>query len=130
MGKQVFQGKHAIHISRNKHKASFLSPVSGVITQVNSKVKKTPGLINHDPYTDGWVLSLYCPNLKQELKQLMFMDSNVRFMEREMDRLYAFLEEETQLAAADGGSLVRDLFKNLPEISRDRLLNLFIHKDP
>ena len=130
MGKQVFQGKNAIHISRNGHKASFLSPVSGVVTQVNSKVSKRPDLINHDPYTDGWVLSLYCPNLKQDLKQLMFMDSNQRFMNREVDRLYAFLEEETQLAAADGGSLGSDLFGNLPKISRDRLLKLFIRKDP
>ncbi|WP_299978389.1 glycine cleavage system protein H [Desulfobacula sp.] len=130
MGKQVFQGKNAIHISRNGHKASFFSPVSGVITEVNSQVNQNPGLINHDPYIDGWVLSLYCPNLKQDLKQLMFMDSNKSFMNREVDRLYAFLEEETQLAAADGGRLGSDLFGNLPKISWNRLLKLFICKEP
>ena len=129
MGKQVFQGKNAIHISRNGHKASFLSPVSGVITEVNSQVRGNPGLINHDPYIDGWVLSLYCPNLKQDLKQLMFMDSNKSFMNKEVDRLYSFLEKETQLMAADGGRLGSDLFGNLPEISWDRLLKLFICKD-
>lgn len=130
MGKQVFQGENAIHISRNEHKASFLSPVSGVITEVNSQVNQNPGLINHDPYIDGWVLNLYCPNLKQDLKQLMFMDSNKLFMNKEVDRLYAFLEEETQLAAADGGRLGSDLFGNLPGLSWDRLLKLFICQDP
>ncbi len=130
MGKQIFQGKNAIHISRNGHKASFLSPVSGVITQINSQVSKNPGLINQKPYTDGWVLSLYCPNLKQDLKQLMFMDSNKLFMNKEVDRLYAFLEEETQVMAADGGRLGSDLFGNLPGISWERLLKLFIRKDP
>ncbi len=129
MGKQIFQGKNAIHISRNGHKASFLSPVSGVITEINSQVSKNPGLINQAPYTDGWVLSLYCPNLKQELKQLMFMDSNKLFMNKEVDRLYAFLEEETQVMAADGGRLGSDLFGNLPGISWERLLKLFIRKD-
>jgi len=126
MGKQVFQGENAIHISRNKHKASFLSPVSGVVTEVNSKVSRNPGLINQDPYIDGWVLSLYCLNLKQDLKQLMFMDSSKSFMNSEVDRLYAFLEEETQLAAADGGRLGSDLFGNLPGLSWNRLLKLFI----
>ncbi len=130
MGKQVFQGKQAIHLSRHGHEVSFLSPVSGVITQVNSQVSKNPGLINQDPYIEGWVLTLYCPNLKQDLKQLMFMDSNKSFMNREVNRLYAFLEEETQLAAADGGRLGSDLFGNLPGISWDRLLKLFICKGP
>ena len=129
MGQQVFQGGNAIHISRNGHKASFLSPVSGVITEVNSQVNKKPDLINHDPYIDGWVLNIYCPNLKQDLKQLMFMNSSNAFMTREVDRLYAFLEEETQLAAADGGRLGADLFGNLPGLSWDRLLKLFIRKD-
>ena len=127
MGKQVFQGKKAINLSRNQHMASFLSPVNGVITEVNSKVNKSPGLINNDPYIDGWIFSLYCPNLKQDLKKLMFMDSNKSFMNKEVDRLYAFLEEKTQLAAADGGSLGKDLFGNLPENCWDSLLNLFIH---
>ncbi|MBT7260642.1 MAG: glycine cleavage system protein H [Desulfobacula sp.] len=127
MGKQVFQGKKAIQLSRNQHMASFLSPVNGVVTEVNSKVNKSPGLINNDPYIDGWIFSLYCPNLKQDLKKLMFMDSNKSFMNKEVNRLYAFLEEKTQLAAADGGSLGKDLFGNLPENSWDSLLNLFIH---
>jgi len=129
MGKQVFQGKNAIHISRNGHNASFLSPISGVITQVNSQVISNPGLINQDPYTDGWILSLYCPDLKQDLKQLMFMDSSKSFMNGEVKNLYAFLEEETNLAAADGGSLGSDLFGNLPGISWDGLLKRFICKD-
>jgi len=129
MGKQVSQGKKAFQLSRDRHAASFVSPVSGVITEINSKVNKKPGLINDDPYIDGWVLSLYCPNLKQDLKQLMFMNSNKMFMKKEVDKLYEFLEEETQLAAADGGSLGKDLFGNLPQISWDSLLNLFIRKD-
>lgn len=131
MGKQVFQGeKNVIHLSRNGHKASFSSPVSGVVTEVNFKMKKNLGLINQDPYIDGWILRLYCPNLKQDLKQLMFMDSSKSFMTREVDRLYELLEEETQVMAADGGRLSSDLFGNLPGLSWDRLLELFIRKDP
>lgn len=129
MGKQIYQGKNAINMSRNGHKAAFLSPVSGVITEVNSQVISDPGLINQDPYVDGWVLSIYCPDLKQDLKKLMFMDSSKSFMTGEVTHLYEFLEEETQLAAADGGNLGSDLFGNLPGISWDGLLKRFIQKD-
>jgi glycine cleavage system H lipoate-binding protein len=125
MGKQVSQGKNAMEISRNGNRASFVSPVSGVVTEVNSKVIKNPGMINNDPYTDGWILSLYCPNLKQELRNLMFMDSSKSFMNTEVEGLYSFLEEETQLMAADGGRLGSDLYGNLPGLSWDRLLELF-----
>jgi len=130
MGEKVFQGKNAIHLSRDGYSASFLSPVNGVITQINSRVSKTPGLINQNPYTDGWIMNLYCPDLKTDLKQLMFMTSNRLFMNKEVDRLYAFLEQETQMKAADGGRLGSDLFGNLPGISWDRLLKLFIRRDP
>ena len=97
-----------------------------MITEVNSKVTQHPGIINDAPYTDGWILNLYCPNLKQDLKNLMFMDSSKAFMNTEVEGLYSFLEEETQLMAADGGSLGSDLYGNLPGLSWDRLLELFI----
>ncbi|SDT84431.1 glycine cleavage system protein H [Desulfobacula phenolica] len=126
MGKQLKQGLPAVTLSRQKHKVDFLSPVNGVITQVNAKVKKKPGLINQSPYTDGWLFMLYCPDLKQDLKQLMFMKSSKGFMGQEVKRLTAFIEEETQAKAADGGSFVSDLFGNLPGVSWEDLLKRFI----
>ncbi len=130
MGTQLEQGKPTITLSRQEHKVSFLSPVNGVITQVNAQVKKTPDLINRSPYTDGWLFMLYCPGLKQDLKQLMFMDSSRGFMGKEVKRLTAFLEEETQAKAADGGSFVSDLFGNLPGVSWEDLLKRFIPQGP
>lgn len=129
MGKQLFKGSDAIHAFRNQHKASFVSPVSGVITQINPRVGKNPELINHDPYVDGWIMRIYSPDLKNDLKQLMFMDTSKSFMDREVSALFDFLEQETQLAAADGGKLDSDLFGSLPGISWENLLDKFIRKD-
>ncbi|MBU2455239.1 MAG: hypothetical protein KJ668_18180, partial [Proteobacteria bacterium] len=100
------------------------------ITEVNAQVRKTPGMINQEPYTNGWVFMLYCPNLKQDLKQLMFMDTCRGFMGSEVKRLYAFLEEETQVKAADGGTLVSDLYGNLPGVLWEDLLKAFIPQAP
>jgi glycine cleavage system H protein len=37
---------------------SARSPVSGVITQINERVKADPKLINADPYGEGWLVRL------------------------------------------------------------------------
>ncbi|MCP3873226.1 MAG: glycine cleavage system protein H [Desulfobacteraceae bacterium] len=129
MGERLEQGKPAFTLSRDGHDVSFLSPVSGVITEINTQVRQSPGMINQSPYTDGWVFILYCPNLKQELKQLMFMDTCKGFMGKEVKHLYDFLEQETQLKAADGGALVSDLYGNLPGISWESLLKEFIPQE-
>ncbi|WP_300463305.1 glycine cleavage system protein H [Desulfobacula sp.] len=126
MGKKLTQGMPAVTLSRQGHDVCFLSPVSGIITAVNARVRKTPGRINQSPYTDGWMFILYCPGLKQDLKQLMFMESSRGFMEQQVHRLYTFLEEKTQVKAADGGTLVSDLFGNLPGISWKALVKKFI----
>lgn len=128
MGKQLYQGKDAIHIRRNGNTAAFQAPLSGVVTEVNPNINKDPGLVNSDPYVDGWILNLYCSDLKNELRNLMFMSSSKSYMNNEVEHLYRFLEE-THLMAADGGQLGSDIYGNLPGLSWERLLKEFIHKD-
>lgn len=130
MGKQLQRGKDAFTILRDGNAASFPSPVNGVITDTNKNIGKDTTLMNRSPYTDGWVLSAYCPDLKKDLKHLMFMDSATDFMNREVDQLYTFLEQETGLMAADGGSLGSDLYGNMPTMPWEKLLTLFFHPMP
>jgi glycine cleavage system H protein len=50
------------------------APVSGKIVKVNEKIKNEPGLINEDPYNDGWIVEIKPKNslvLEQELKSLL-----------------------------------------------------------
>lgn len=126
IGKKLKQSKPALTLSREGHEVSFVSPVNGVITEINAKITVTPGLINKDPYTGGWILMIYCPTLKQDLKHLMFMDSSRGFMGEAVNRLYEFLEEESGIKAADGGTLVSDIYGNLPGTSWETLVKKFI----
>ncbi len=130
IGKKLSQGRPALTLSREGREVSFVSPVNGVITEVNAQVTSTPGLINDDPYTGGWIFMMYCPTLKQDLKQLMFMDSSKGFMEATVHRLYEFLEDASGIKAADGGTLVPDIYGNLPGISWDTLVKKFILQAP
>jgi len=130
MGKPAQRGHTVFSVFREGNKAGFPSPVSGVVTQVNANLRDHSGLINKEPYTDGWDLTLYCPDLRKDLKHLMFMDTAKSFMNNEVENLYEFLEQETGLMAADGGSLGSDLYGNLPDLSWNQLLRRFICQVP
>ncbi len=130
MGKEISQGQAGFTLFRNRYPITFTSAVSGIITQVNPEIKKNPDLVTNAPYTDGWICLVYCPDIKQNLKNLLFMADSRRFMAGQVENLHAFLEDATQLKAADGGSMVRDILGNVPEAQRDRLIKTFISPGP
>ncbi len=130
MGRTAEVGAPVFDIYRERNKAAFPSPVSGIVTEVNPALSGKPELLNQAPYTDGWVMTLYCKDLRSDLKALMIMEDTASFMEAEVEKLYRFLEHETQLMAADGGELGSDLYGNLPDLAWNRLLSELIQKTP
>jgi glycine cleavage system H protein len=54
-------------------KATFdiISPVSGAVTAVNAAAVDNPGLINTDPYGEGWLMELRLQNLEQNRELLL-----------------------------------------------------------
>lgn len=130
MGKPIEKGKPAFTLCRGGNAVTFWSPVSGVVTEVNTHVRRSPGRVARAPYTGGWVLALSCADLKKELKAMMFMETAVRFIDRSVRALYDFLETRTGIQAADGGDLVDDIYGSLPGVPWGELVNRFIHCDP
>jgi len=126
VGKPVVQNRSDINVYRGEHKASFASPINGVVTAINSKLRKQGGIANQDPYTDGWVMRVHCKTLRDDLKNLMFMNESEEFLNKEINKLYTILEQETNLKAADGGRLVDDIFGNTSGLEWDQLVNAFL----
>lgn len=126
VGKTIIRNRSDIKAVRGEHIAAFASPVSGVVTAVNTKLRKQGGIANKTPYTDGWVIRVHCKNLRDELKQLMLMKEAETFLNNEVDKLYHVLEQETDLKAADGGRLGDDIFGNAPGLKWDLLVNTFL----
>lgn len=50
--------------------SELFSPVSGEITEVNSRLDKEPGLVNTDPYGTGWMIRMRV-NDETELSALL-----------------------------------------------------------
>ncbi|MCP4683635.1 MAG: hypothetical protein GY864_14995, partial [Desulfobacterales bacterium] len=128
LGKEIRQGHGDISLNRGQHKATILSPVSGVITGVNAGLREMGSTANRDPYADGWVVRAHTSGLREELKNLMIGEEAGMFIKNEIDNLYRIIEEEAPLAA-DGGQLGSDIFGNLPETCWRRLTKRFLHTE-
>ncbi len=57
-----------------KSAADVYCPIAGEIIAVNNDLEASPGLINTDPYGDGWLIRLR-PNDSEDLAELLDADS-------------------------------------------------------
>lgn len=127
VGKTLKQDRADIMMRRGRHKAKILSPISGVVTAINPKLRERGDLSNQDPYSDGWVLRAHSRNLRQDLKNLMIGRETEDFFAKEVDRLYSVVEEEAGPLAADGGQLGHDIYGSIPQVGWERLVDRFLH---
>lgn len=54
-GKDIAKDKSCATVESGKWVGPVKAPVSGEVTQINEAVSAKPGLINKDPYGEGWI---------------------------------------------------------------------------
>lgn len=126
MGNQIEQGNVGWGIKRKDHSADVLSPVNGVITEVNPKVRENPELVSREPYGEGWLFTVSTPNIKRAFKELLDDTSSLDWISGEVGTLESMIENVTGPLAADGGHLAEDVFGNIPELGWDNLTRTFL----
>ncbi len=126
VGKNVTQGEKGIKIYKNDLEADLLSPVSGVVMNFNADLRERPGLIYEKPYTEGWILRLHANNLRNDLKNLILGPQVEKLVKRDLENIFASLEEVQGPLVADGGELVDDVVGNVPEVGWDNLTKLVL----
>ena len=127
MGKEVQQDRPDMELFRGSHYAQVLSPVSGVITATNPKLREEGSLANRAPYSEGWVMSVYSESLREDLKNLMINRETRDFMERQVERLHQVIEDVAGPLAADGGFLGEDIYGNMPQLGWKNLTKIFLN---
>jgi glycine cleavage system H lipoate-binding protein len=127
MGRLVKQGESAVVATRGELEAKILSPVSGVVTSINPKLREEGRAAGRRPYSDGWIMSVYAEDLRRDLPNLMIKEESCAFMGTEVDRLYHVVEDMAGPLAADGGQLGSDIYGSMPELGWNRLTRLFLH---
>ncbi|MHB9053269.1 MAG: glycine cleavage system protein H [Thermoleophilia bacterium] len=71
IGEDVRKGKRVAIIESGKYVGPINSPLSGKIIEVNSKVLENAGIINDEPYGEGWVFRLKPSGLEKEESGLL-----------------------------------------------------------
>lgn len=69
-------------IESTKATSSIISPVTGIIIEVNEKLADNPELINEDPYGKGWIVKVEMKD-PSELDDLMDFDDYEVYLEEE-----------------------------------------------
>jgi glycine cleavage system H protein len=69
-GREVKAGDPCAVVESVKTASDIYSPVTGRIIEVNVSVPADPGLVNSDPYTEGWFFKIQLTH-PQELDQLL-----------------------------------------------------------
>jgi len=67
-------------IESAKTTVALLSPVSGTVEEVNSKLAEKPELINSDPYGDGWLVAVSLPDPTDTSSSLLSAEDYYQLM--------------------------------------------------
>ncbi len=126
MGKELDQGKTGWGLRRKGNEAEILSPVDGVIMEVNAKVRENPELANGEPYGEGWLFMVRTPDVKKTVNLLMDDQQSQAWIHAEIDTLEHMIEDVAGPLAADGGFLSSDIFGALPALGWQNLTKTFL----
>jgi len=81
VGTKVEQMKPFGVIEAVKAVSDLFSPLSGEVVEVNNKLESESGLINKDPYGEGWIIKIKVGNLG-ELDSLLSADDYLKLLEK------------------------------------------------
>ena len=126
MGKELDKDKAGWGLKRENNLADVLSPVGGVIVEVNSDLREKPVLANQAPYEDGWLFMVRTPDIKGTIKELMTDRQGLDYITGELNTLEGMIEEVAGPLAADGGYLSNDIYGNLPDLGWGNLTRTFL----
>lgn len=106
----------------------LLSPVEGVVEEVNPAVRSAPGTVTRDPYGEGWLLKLKTAEPHRALKNLMPYDLAREWMNEATRRVSLLAGPELGTVLQDGGRPVSGFVRALgagdrwPELAAELLL--------
>ena len=126
MGKELNRKQVGWGLKRKENSADVLSPIDGVIVEVNSDLREQPAVANEEPYNAGWMFVVQTPDVKSTVKGLMSGDDTVDWMNGELGALETMIEGVAGPLAADGGYLTDDIYGNLPDLGWKNITKRFL----
>lgn len=82
VGKEIEQFDEAGSLESGKSMTDALSPVSGEITAINTKLVDSPELVNEDPYGKGWIAEVELFDFESDKELLLDAAAYSRIVEK------------------------------------------------
>lgn len=129
-GQNITQGEVGWSLVVDGKEIKMLSPIDGVVVKVNEEVVNNPEKIAHDPYEQGWLLRVYSPNLKSNLKNLLPSKLAKSWMDMLSENLLARTNYNLGYLMQDGGIPVHGIAKSLnPNNWEELVKEMLLTKD-
>ncbi len=119
------QGQRLATIHSDGLSIDVLSPIEGVVVAVNDEVVKDPALAAQDPYKDGWIAAVKCPDFPTNQKNLLQGPMVAPWMHYNVSRLNAALAQMNPAFAQDGGTPLSRVLQNIEPAARHKLIKDF-----
>jgi glycine cleavage system H lipoate-binding protein len=115
LGELVGQHRTGAVLNRAGNQAPAHSPVDGKVVAINPKIGRRAETANRSPYSDGWLMVIQPSNLRKNLKNLLFGEESLAWMDEEAGRLSRKVSDTAGFAmAAAGGEAVADIYGSVP----------------
>ena len=103
VGAPLEQGTRGWRLAADSKLVDMLSPVTGRVAAVNTRVLEDPRLINDDPFGNGWLIKVQTPRLVTSSKQLLSGAAAQRWTESGWDELSSLFAPQLGTIMHDGG---------------------------
>jgi glycine cleavage system H lipoate-binding protein len=113
VGSRLAQGDKGWRLVVGSVPITMLSPVDGEVVEVNPEVLRSPGILNRDPYGEGWLLKVKSDRVSADIRNLLSGKVARGWMENALENLYPAREEGLGPVMQDGGVPVEGIAKAL-----------------
>lgn len=127
-GNYINKGDLLADIDHDGKLLQIYSPLSGTIIKTNALLYESPGVVNDDPYGEGWIYSILPSEWIADTGSYYLADDAIAWSKNELDRLKDFLAmsmekyspQPSMVILQDGGELCDQPLSELPnEVWRD-----------
>jgi glycine cleavage system H protein len=94
VGTSIHRDRSLGALEMSKVIRSARAPVAGTLVEVNAKVRASPGLINSDPYGEGWLVRLRPASWDEDAALLVSGDAVTAAVESYMSTLVELFDIE------------------------------------
>jgi glycine cleavage system H lipoate-binding protein len=115
-GQWIRQGQKLCTIHRDGSTVDMVSPIEGIVSDINQALIEDPKLALRDPYGEGWLLTVNAPDAKTSFRNLLggalarwWTEESASRLQRRMPMAFA------GALAQDGGVAMNDLSTQMPD---------------